>query len=439
MTIGDISAAFARKFPGGPGDAAVHARRAAALAAFEAHGFPGRRIEDWRYTDLAPLAAASLDPAPAAPDGSALRAARELLSGLPYPPGTALAVFIDGHFVQDLSALPPTAAEQLDTTGELPGAMPYDEPAPHRALSALNEAFAPVANLQIDTNTEPKELVLAHLSLTGAAAPQPRLVLDIDGPAPVRIVQHFLGKADGEERSWTNAVTLARIGAGATLELLRVHDLPRNHALTSLVTADVERDGKLVAGTIDVGGSLTRSDLDIALREPGARADLYGLATPALDQHVDNHVSVDHAAAETNSSQTYRSIVDAGGRCVFNGKVIVRPDAQRIDASQLSDNLLLSPKAEVDTKPELEIYADDVRCSHGATVGELDDEALFYLQSRGIAASDARRILTFGFANRILKRIDDESLRRYLGARVTGSLDVLPPDSYESFEAGPDA
>jgi Fe-S cluster assembly protein SufD len=173
-----------------------------------------------------------------------------------------------------------------------------------------------------------------------------------------------------------------------------------------------------------------RSDVEVALCGSGSRVDLFGLATAIAGQHIDNHVCADHLSPASLSTQTYRSIVDDGGRIVFNGKVIVRPDSQGIDAHQRSDNLLLSRNGEIDTKPELEIYADDVRCSHGATIGELDENELFYLRSRGIPADAARRLLTFAFANRILTRISNPDLRGYLATRISGVLtDALPmPD-----------
>jgi Fe-S cluster assembly protein SufD len=200
---------------------------------------------------------------------------------------------------------------------------------------------------------------------------------------------------------------------------MRIQELAHTQSMTTLIRPRLGGDARLVVGNIDIGGALVRTDIEVHLDAAGASTEMFGLAMAGAGRHIDNHVCADHSAPDTRSRQTYRSIVDNGGRVVFNGKVVVRPDAQRIDADQRSDNLLLAKNAEVDTKPELEIYADDVRCSHGATVGELDESELFYLQSRGIPAETARELLTFGFANRVLADIRDEALRRHIGGRIS--------------------
>jgi Fe-S cluster assembly protein SufD len=173
---------------------------------------------------------------------------------------------------------------------------------------------------------------------------------------------------------------------------------------------------------VDLGGRLIRNDLDIKLTERGACTELFGLFLAGPGQHIDDHVLVDHTAPETRSEEVFRGIIGRRGRGVFNGKVIVRPNAQRIDARQSSDNLLLSEQAEIDAKPELEIYADDVKCSHGTTVGELDTEQLFYLRARGIDEAAARELLTGAFAATVLERVRDGQLREHLVEQVATRL-----------------
>ncbi|SVA39322.1 uncharacterized protein METZ01_LOCUS92176, partial [marine metagenome] len=168
---------------------------------------------------------------------------------------------------------------------------------------------------------------------------------------------------------------------------------------------------------------LTRNDVHVDLDGAGAKTELFGVFLAADGQHIDNHTRIDHRAPETKSIETFRGIIGDRGRGVFNGKVVVHPDAQKVDAQQKNDNLLLSEKAEIDTKPELEIYADEVKCSHGATVGDLDAEQLFYMKSRGIKESAARGILIFAFANEILKLIGLPKLRE---RAILGVSDHLP-------------
>ncbi len=168
-----------------------------------------------------------------------------------------------------------------------------------------------------------------------------------------------------------------------------------------------------------------RNDVQVGLRGVGARTELFGLFVAGEGQHIDNHTTIRHAAGQTQSRENFRGVVGNRGRGVFNGKVIVEPGCQRIDAEQRNDNLLLGEQAEVDTKPELEIYANDVKCSHGSTVGDLDAEQLFYLQTRGLSAADARSVLTTAFAATIIDHIRDETLRAQALERVTAQFPRL--------------
>jgi Fe-S cluster assembly protein SufD len=170
---------------------------------------------------------------------------------------------------------------------------------------------------------------------------------------------------------------------------------------------------------------LIRNDIDVAIREPGAAVELLGLYLASGRQHIDNHTRVDHCVGPATSAEEYRGILTDRARCVFNGKAIVHTGADGTDARQSNHNLLLSDKAEIDTKPELEIYADDVKCSHGATVGQLDTDALFYLRSRGLDENEAARALTRAFAATIVERVDMADVRPYLEAIVDRKLQAL--------------
>lgn len=227
--------------------------------------------------------------------------------------------------------------------------------------------------------------------------------------------------------AWTNLVTQVDLQARSRLSIHRVQELGSTDIHTELLSARVRDGGSLEASYIDLGGQLVRNDVRVDLVRPEAECNLYGVFLADQGQHVDNHLRVDHSAPRTISNESFKGIVGERGRGVFNGKVVVHRNAQKIDATQSSDNLLLSDNAEIDTKPELEIYADDVKCSHGATVGQLDERQLFYLRARGITDSAARGLLTFAFANEVLRRLPtgetrDRVSQRVL-ARIPGELD----------------
>ena len=192
-----------------------------------------------------------------------------------------------------------------------------------------------------------------------------------------------------------------------------------------MLAVDLAARASASLGLFDLGGRLVRNDIDVKLREPGAALDLYGLLLAGEGQHLDDHTRIDHIAPDTRSTEAFRGVIGKRGRGVFNGKVVVHRGARGIDARQTSDNLLLSDQAEIDTKPELEIYSDDVKCSHGSTVGELDAEQLFYLRSRGVDEAQAREILTTAFAATVLERIAAPEIRARIADTVGARLRAL--------------
>jgi Fe-S cluster assembly protein SufD len=251
-------------------------------------------------------------------------------------------------------------------------------------------------------------------------AAQPRVAIELGRGAAATVVLHYLDA--GEPAGWINGVTQIHLAPHSKLSLYRLQEHGARQTHTALLAADVAADAALTVGYVDLGGRLIRNDVDVRLLEPGASTELFGVFLAAHGQHVDEHTRIDHLARETRSAEAFRGIIGRRGRGVFNGKVVVHRDAQRIDARQSSDNLLLGDQAEIDTKPELEIYADDVKCSHGSTVGELDEQQLFYLRSRGVAEPEARELLTHAFAASVLERIDDASVREHAARRVARRL-----------------
>jgi Fe-S cluster assembly protein SufD len=408
-----------------PGTTASRARRRTALAELTAAGWPNRRQERWRYTDVAPLAQAGFEVAPAAPGPVELRAARELLAE--QPAVEARLVFVDGCYCPELGTSTPAGIDVLDLDAQQ---HEFDRWAnrvttAEHPLAALNTAFSHGLLVRARSGTvleKPLEIVFVGSARSQLAA-QPRLALDIGADARLTVVQRFLDIGPGA--GWLNAVTQIHQAAASSLDLYRLqqHDPTRSH--TSLLAAELLASAELRVGYVDLGGRLVRNDVDISLREPGATTNLFGLFVPGPDQHLDTHTTIVHAAPETKSDEAFRGIVGERGRGVFNGKVIVKPKAQRIEAQQRNDNLLLGARAEIDAKPELEIYANDVKCSHGCTVGELDGEQLFYLRARGIAAADARQMLTTAFAAHVLERVRNDTWHARLLDLATARLHSL--------------
>jgi Fe-S cluster assembly protein SufD len=419
----------------------TRATREAALARFSAAGFPTRKIETWHYTDLSPLAGKTLALVPPAPEPDLLARAEPLLASLGLPAVAPCLVFIDGRRVAALSRearMPEVALLGLADEPSLLLAEPgvaADAP-----LAALNTAFAADGvvvrvGAGLDLAYASDEAVV-HLVFIGSGrelAPQVRVRIELEAGAAAIVVQHFIDLPEPEIDTgtetgvtWLNLVTDVELGADSSLELYRLQTHGTDRYQTSLTRAALARGALLVAGNVELGGKLARNELEVALNGEQARANLFGLAVIGGRQHIDNRWAVDHRAPLTQSHQEYRAIVADRSRSVFNGKVTVREHAQQIDARQRNDNLLLSPQAEVDTKPELEIYADQVACSHGATIGELSEEQMFYLRARGIDESVARGILTVAFAEKIARRFRSEWVRERAGALIRCRLPAAP-------------
>jgi Fe-S cluster assembly protein SufD len=396
--------------------ASERAWRAAALDRFLAAGLPTRDQEAWRYTDLAGLAAQdfALAPAPAAlPDLSAH-----------FLPGCDRLVFVDGHPVPALSA------SALDPA--VFGAAAPASGAPDDALADLNRAFA-VSGLALRVPpgvTLPRPLQVIFAS-SGAAVPRMAHLahtVELGRSARATLLLQHVGS--GAAVHFSTHALAGRLEDGARLSVVRVQD--EGTATTQLFRGDLnlQRDAALHLVNVDLGGALVRNDWNVELAARGASAIVDGLYAPQGSAHVDNHTRIDHRCPHGTSRETFRGIVGDRARAVFNGRVVVHAGAQKTDSEQRIANLLLAPGAEVNAKPELEIYADDVKCAHGATVGQLDANAIFYLRSRGLPADLARALLTYTFAWEILGRIEPAELRRPVERAFLARLPAgLPAES----------
>jgi Fe-S cluster assembly protein SufD len=385
--------------------AASGAVRLAALERFKELGLPNRRVETWRYTDIAALGDKGFSYLAPTPDATVVERAAALLGPAESRAGAARLVFIDGHLVDSLSAAPQKAGFGVERTGPSP-----DGERESTALTALNTAFAPSGYRLRFAGSEAEPVELMVIGTGRGLAPQLKLGIELEPGARATVIQRFVDLPDAGE-AWLNFVADVDLARGSALTLYRVQTHGPEQIQTALHRAELAEGAKLTAGNVEVGGALVRNEFQIALGGANAEADVYSLSLTRDHQHADTRIAIDHCAPNTTSHQNQRAVLADASRAVFNGKVLVRKEAQHIEARQRSDSLLLSPKAEADTKPELEIYADQVICSHGATVGELSEDHLFYLRARGIDATTARGMLTAAFADAILERIELEGVR----------------------------
>ena len=424
MNAAELSAAFDASLDRLAASDGSRTARRQAMAAFNRRGFPTRRDEDWKYTDLRPMLKGRFDALPGTAGQDRRRSSLDRLAGLRLAPDVPQLVFLDGRRLANghSPGLPRgVAVADGRTAWRRLRSIQTEGLFREYPLTAINTALSPECTLiRVDANIDvPQPLHLVHLGGAEAnSAAQARLLIDLGANSRLCVVQHFAARDGG----WTNSVTQATQEPGAELKLYRLQEHASDHFHTEFLDVALARDASAKLGYIDLGGRLVRNDLRVRLAEPGASCDISGVFLAVDGQHVDNHTRIDHIAPHTTSDEAFRGIVGERGRGVFNGKVVVHTGARGTDARQSSDNLLLSERGEIDTKPELEIYNDDVKCAHGATVGELDAEQLFYLRSRGMDEETARGLLVFAFANDLLRRIEVPELRQKVVTAVAGHL-----------------
>jgi Fe-S cluster assembly protein SufD len=375
-------------------------RRAAAFEQFAALGFPTRREEPWRFTNLAPLTRAAYPPAPP-PESSTHRLALEpyFLAG-----ATHRLVLVDGYVVSELSAigrLPKgvwlgSTARTLAERPDLAEAG-YDERDTTSAqpFAALNGAFfgdgfvlALAAGAVLE---EPLEVI--HVASAAGRSLHPRSAVIAGAGSRATLVETFCGAG-----AWTNGVLRIELGADASLDHVRIQDEALDAIHFGVTRARLGRGARYESFTLTTGARLSRQDVQVVIEGEGARCGVNGAYLLRGQQEATTATVIDHAAPGGTTREVFKGVLEDRAHGVFLGRIAVRPGADKTDAHQLNRNLLLSPRAAVDTKPELEIFADDVKCSHGATVGDLDEAALFYLCSRGIDETAARRLLIEAFA-----------------------------------------
>lgn len=401
---------------------AVGARAERGRVWFEAHGLPDRHEEAWRYTALDGIVAA-LETARPAPRTS-VPVDRSVVDELAGDHGGPRLVVINGVLATELSELVPAVAGLwLGGADGLrprraPGASaPQDEPVD--GFHALNWAAGlDVAAVLAEPGTRLDVPVhVVHLAVPGdeVTLVHPRTVIRLGQASDVHVIETFIGVGD---RSITNSSTRIVAGPDASLRYHRVVTGPPGAIHVGRTGIDQAARSTVQAASFVSGCDIARNAIDVHLGGDGARVELQGLYRPTGHQRHDNVITVDHAASRCTSTQRFKGIVDDHGRGSFSGHVIVRPGAVGTDARQSNPNLVLTPTAQADTRPWLEIFADEVRCSHGASVGRLDDDAFFYLRSRGIPAAQARAMLVAAFAAEVIDGVTPLSLRDLLMASV---------------------
>ncbi|MBF8267829.1 MAG: Iron-regulated transporter permease protein SufD [Dehalococcoidia bacterium] len=408
----------------------AHRLRRAAIARFQSLGFPTARRgnEEWKYTDVGPIARAPFQ-TPVTPAGVEAGALERFALG---KHGWSRLVFVDGAYAEELSSLstlPPGV--RVSNLAEVMAASP-DLVEPHlarhadyesNAFTALNTAFlhdgALVHIPDGITVEEPIHLLFLSTSRQETAS-HPRVLILSGRGSRATIIESYGGPSRG--RYFTNAVTEVVVGAGARVEHYNIQQQSEEafHITTTQVT--LGRDSAFSSVNIDLGGSVTRNNLNVLMGEEGCSCTLNGLYLVGGSQHVDNQVIVDHAKPYTTSRELYKGVLNGRSRSVFHGSIVVRKGARKVNANQVDKNLLLSDQAEADTKPAFWIYCDDVKCGHGAACGQIDETALFYLRSRGIGERAARSLLTRAFVSEVIDSIENEPVRAHVDTLVQAKL-----------------
>jgi Fe-S cluster assembly protein SufD len=408
--------------------------REGAIARFAELGFPTTKQEEWRFTSVAPIADQRfmLAHAPRSPLPALSDVERLCVGAGPR------VVFVNGRHVPGLSsgaALPAgVQATSLATAlgNKLSGDLAREHLARHAgwhdsAFAALNTAFlADGAFVHVPAGVrleQPLEVLFLSSGGPGADGPtvsHPRSLFVIERGAEAAVVETYAGL--GDSVYWSNAVTEIVVGEGARAELYRVQREGPRGLQVATTHSRQERDSFLGVHVMTLGAALARHDITAVLAGPGAELVLNGLYLLSAAQHADHHTVIDHAQPHCASHEYFNGVLAERAHGVFNGRIIVRPGAQRTDSKQTNNNLLLSTEARADSQPQLEIYADDVKCTHGSTVGPIDPTQLYYLRSRGLSTEAARSILTYGFGAEILDRMRRPAVRERLDRLVRERL-----------------
>jgi Fe-S cluster assembly protein SufD len=410
--------------------------RERAMDHFEETGFPSVEHEEWKYTNVAPIAKGDFAPV-VAPEGTPLVADDELVA-FSYPEAACRLTFVDGILNKELS-LPGDSAGSVVAIGldealrhevfgellreHLGRVVEYQE----NGFTALNTAFASSGAFifipkGVKVESPVHVLFLARGLGQDNSATFPRVFLLAEENSSATLIESYDSLDDAQR--FTNAIVEVVLQDGARLTHYRVQNENDRAFHMTTTGAQLGRHSSFDTISISLGAKLSRHNVSVTMDHEGAECWVDGLYLTGGEQHTDTHSVIDHKQPHCTSHQLYKGILDGKSRAVFNGKVFVRHGALGTDAKQTNKNLLLSNEAHVDTKPQLEILADDVKCAHGAAIGQLDEDELFYLASRGIHPDLARNLLTYGFAEEVISRIRIDSIKAQLDEAVLNRLNA---------------
>ncbi|HEY7866899.1 MAG TPA: Fe-S cluster assembly protein SufD [Psychromonas sp.] len=424
--------------------------RESAIENFATQGFPGPRDENWKYTNIKRLLKTEYCLAQQASTPS-INSIPSRISEQQSCPDEHSLVFINGAYHSELSSISPlpegiilsSFAQALQDHPQLMastlGEIVKNQTQP---FSALNSAFMSdglfLWAAENSKMTSPVHCLFISTTSAQPAVCYPRLLLVLKNKTQLTLLEHYIdlsspgpdskmtaGKNTTSNHNLINAVTEIHLGPEAQLEHYQLQHESLNSSHIAALYVQQQRASRFTSHSYSLGAALARYDIQVQLTGSQCECSLNGAYLVEGNQHVDYHTEIAHLAPGCSSQQLYKGVIQGSARAVFNGKVLIQPEAQQSNARQLNKNLLLSDTGEVDTKPELQIYADDVICTHGATVGQLDMQALFYLQSRGISKNDAQAWLVYGFVSELLERIDNPSLRKFIQLSVTPQLNRL--------------
>jgi Fe-S cluster assembly protein SufD len=401
--------------------------RARGASRVNALGVPTVREEEWRFTNVAPIGAIEFVPA------EPLSGAAEHLAAFPYTDVPVRLVIVNGRFDTTLSRLKGLPAgvqagslataltERADVVQRYFGQLADFT---HRTFAALNTAFVQDgAFIYVPDGVvvdEPVHVIFVSGADASKVMVHPRTLVVAGAGSQLRMAETYVGVKG--QTYFTNAVSEIFIGENASVDHYKVQHESLDAFHIAALHAHTARSSTFSSHSFSLGGKLVRNDAFAILDGEGGDCTLNGLYLADRDRLIDNHTTIDHAKPHCGSHEVYKGILGGTARAVFNGKIIVRQDAQKTDAKQTNRALLLSDGATINTKPQLEIFADDVKCTHGAAIGQLDDDAIFYLRARGLTYAEARDMLIHAFAGQILERVQIDALRQALEAELFDQL-----------------
>jgi Fe-S cluster assembly protein SufD len=395
-------------------------RKKAAVKTLESTSLPTTRTEEWKYTRVAKIGKIDFKNEAFALDS---------LNGKTVIDSPYTVVFVNGHFNaalssktfdQNIEVTPLTSAQEISSIQELDGDL----------FGALNFAYLHGGvHIRIKKNAKLESPIqVIHLLKGDAQMANFKMQIDADNFSEATVVQGFF--CDHATDSFVNYTSDIQVGVNAQLTLEKIQDEAQGNYHIGTDNVTQEKDSTFTINTITLDGSLVRNNLNIAVNGENCTTNLNGGYLLKENQHVDNHTVVDHRVPNCNSNELYKGVMDEKSTAVFNGKVFVRQDAQKINAFQSNRNVLLSDDASINSKPELEIYADDVKCSHGSTTGQLDDEAIYYLRARGLSKKSATQLLVSAFIAEVIVKVQNEDVKSYIYRRLNERFgwDINPED-----------